>query len=498
MVANILAIDPGATNTKGVLRRYSRTGDIRPDVVSSYSAPSATAIQDGIRCETAPEAMFKILAELPEKERQRLRAIVIASHGATEIPIDNSGNPVFGVVSYDNGCFDEHQGEFFQRFGSPEDQYLMTGTASFPKGINAAQQLYFWEKERRAWFETAAHLLPLSSYMAFLLTGNRFTSHTHTRNHAYLENTDGSWSRPVVAMGWQRLFPGFRRSFEPYGTVSRAVAAGYQLPADCMVVAAGHDTSVASLLAPNYINTGTWICNTCVGADRELTAEMAGIGLVVNADVYDKNLMTIMARLGQTRDAYRAMYGNNLPEDIAFKGLNFLEPEIVPLAFMEGVGVYPSLPAAEIPLSLRGSGEKLIHSLSFSIAIAEALSSIMTSDPDVPLGKTLGDLLTEGYSAKDVVIGGNFVRDLDDGRMGTFTEFFRRLYPGKVERFTFAEPTSFAAHICAVAALEGTTPAELSGRIVAPTEDISYGNHDIDLAQRVRAWEADLEDVVEG
>ncbi len=490
----VLAIDPGATNVKGILRHQAPGGQILPEIVASYSTPSRVEINAlGIACEQVP--LFELIGQVPHEQRTGLGAIVITSHGATQIPIDEAGEPVFGVVSYDNACFDRTHDACLEEFGGSAALYQETGSAEYGKGINALQQLYYFRHTFPEKFATVTHFLPLSSYLAFQLTGERYTCHTHTRNHAYLEAVESSpdswrWSDAVYRMGLTDRFPPFKQPYEIYGTILTQIAHRFDLPLDCVVIAAGHDTSIASILAPNYINTGTWICNTAAGVSVDRTPEMQNKGIVVNADVYGHHLRTLMARLGQTRDAYRAQYGGELPQDVAFNGFESLSEDVVPLAFTEGVGVYPSRMEAVLPGSFLGEVEAFLHSLSFTLVVPEVLSSIFTSDPAVTLDRTLARLLAEGYKAKDVVIGGNFVNDLSDGQIGTFTGFFVRAYPGKVERFAFPEPTSYAAHILAVCAREGLTPSQLGNRLHAPKENITHHNDRSEMVREVERWEA--------
>lgn len=501
MTEYILTIDPGATNTKGVLREYKRGGQINPDIAQRYEAPSDTKEMNGILCETAPDAMFKILDQIPDNIRKNIKAISITSHGASHIPINAQGEAIFGAVFYNQELFNKYHDLFFQRFGSSEDLYQETGSAEYPIGINAAQQIFYHMMANpRKWAETT-DLLPLSHYMAFLLTGKRFTCHTHTRNHAYFErimpNDQGfQWSSVVTKMGINDLFPGFKRAFDPNGYVKEGVRSKYNLPEDCIIVAAGHDTSDASILAPNYINTGTWICNTAAGVPIDLVPAMQQKSIVANADIYGKNLRTIMAKVGQSRDAFRSQYitkfldgdAKSLPQEVKFKNLKTWQ-KAIPLAFMEGVGVYPSLMQAELDIYFNGKVDEFIHALSFSIAVPEALSSIFTSDASLSLDSTLSRLFENGYRAKPVVIGGKYVEDLKDGSMGTFTETFRRVYPGGVERFTFPEPTSYAAHILAVCALEGIDPRNLEDRVNAPTQDITFRGDKRLVRERIELWE---------
>ncbi|MFH1053872.1 MAG: FGGY family carbohydrate kinase [Candidatus Woesearchaeota archaeon] len=510
MADYILTIDPGASNTTGILREYiSDPGYIRPDIVGEpYTFRSGKWTgKHGIKCENAPIAMMYVLKKIPERLRRNIRAIAITSHGATQVPIDQDGEPIFGgAPSYDSHRFGEFHDEFFYEFGDGISLLGETGSPQLDLGINAAQQMFYLKRKHPRLWDKTTHFLPLSSYMAFLLTGNRYTCHTHTRNHAYLEAIaenpeDWLWSSVVAGLGLQSKMPGFIRPFDAYGTLTKESVEEYGLPKDCIVVAAGHDTSAASILAPNYINTGTWICNTAAGVPIDLSPQflyrMEEIGLAVNADPWGRNLRTIMARYGQTREEYRKMFdpSGKLQQECKFNGLNCVGDEIIPLAFNEGVGPYPSLETAELPEEYVGKASSFLHSLSFTIAIPEVLSSILTSDDKISLHDPLSKLLRIGYKAKPVVIGGPFVAPLETTQgMGTFEALFSMLYPGTVKKFTFPEPTTYAAHIMAVAALEGYDPRELSNRIYTPTADITSKPEDeSQLLAMVVSWEEEMQ-----
>ena len=510
MIMYSAVIDPGATNTKIVVRQFEKGKPIVPDIAYQDSVPSEPVEKYGIKYESAPYMMFELLRKVPEEIRRNIKSISVISHGATENPLDAEGRAVFGLElgkdpvgkpvyatpAYSNDMYNRHHNEFFQRFDPKGTLYLETGSSRYSEGINAAQQLFFHMTEQPEKWAQVTHLLPLSSYMAFLLSGEKHTTHTHTRNHAYLERIvphGWEWGRVVRGMGIERLFPDFRKPFEKYGKIRPEVAKEYGLPEDCIVVDGGHDTSAVAVLAPNYTNTGSWICNIASGVGVELHQQMDKLGIVVNADHKDRNLRTLMARLGVMRTEYRKQYaqrhGGDLPEDVPLDARLLSVDDVVQLAFMNGVGVYRSAEKAELPQSLVGKPNEFIHQLAFSMAIPEALSSIVTSDDDPRLHiTTLSQLLKEGYKAKDVVIGGDAVLDVN-GRMGTFTELFRRVYPGTVRRFTFPQPTSYAAHILAVCAFEGIDPDTLGDRLVTPTEKITFRGSRESLTRNVEAWE---------
>lgn len=498
MTKYILSIDPGATNTKGVLREYTPEGSIKPDITDIYKVKSEPTIINDMKCEIAPSMTFELLKNIDPENKRSLSAIVITSHGATQIPIEKNGKTVYGgSPAYDEEKFDKYHDEFLERFGGSQHLYLKTGSSELPRGINSLQQIYYLLREHPEKFDKTTDFLPLSSYIAFLLSGERYTCHTHLRNHAYIEEIKDKgwdWSQPVKDLGLKDKFPKTKKPFEIYGNIKDEISQNFDIDRSCKIIASGHDTSTVSILAKNYINTGTWICNTAADVPITLEPQMQNLGLVVNADPYENNLRTIMARLGQTKDAYREQF-KDAPEDVSYIGPQKITSTI-PLAFMEGIGVYPSLEEYNLPKSFTNDPEEFMHSLYFSLTVPEILSSIITSDQNIKAGTSLSSLIKENYKAKDVVIGGNYVNPMPDGSNGTFTEMFRRMYPGKVERFTFKEPTSFAAHVLAVCALEDKQPKDIAERIIAPKEDITYDKDD-PLLDMIEDWEQDNKKAVQ-
>lgn len=488
----ILIFDPGASTTRGVLFKYDQNSRIEPNVDKVYKTVSETKTVDGMISETAPDYMVSILGQIPREKRRNIAAIWTISHGASAIPLNGAGKPVFGgAVYYNQDAFNKHHQAFLERFGGSDKIFLETGSAEYFVGINAAQQVFYFTQENPKEWEKVKTLMPLSHYMALKLSGEKATCHTHTRNHACFERIveEGQgwrWSSVVNELGIQNLFPAFRRPFDAIGRVRRTIADEYGISRNCLVGSGGHDTSTVSILAPNYANTGTWICNTASGVPVKLVPEMQPVGLVVNADPFEQNLRTIMARLGVTRNEYRKQFTGELPEDIAFEGFHKATAQL-PIAFTDGVGVYQPLKEAKIPASIKR--DELITSISMMSASAEALTVILTSDDKVPLDTTLSKLYSSGYRAHDLVIGGVFVEPLVDGQNSTFAEIFRQLYPGRIERFTFSEPTSFAGYVMAVCALEGIDPRDIGDRLMIPKEDMTFTGDRTTALEALVRWE---------
>ncbi|MFC2076173.1 FGGY family carbohydrate kinase [candidate division KSB1 bacterium] len=502
----VLTIDIGATSSRGIIRSQQEGGILLPDILSCKRVKTVTDLNEYGLLQDNSEEVLRHVLDLPRDLTSRIKVIVFVSHGASQLLLDSRGVPLFGTCSYDSPVFDETHDEFLQCFGGANTLYLETGSPDFPRGINSLQQIYWLKKNHPQRFARASVLLPLSSYLALLLTGNTFTDRTHTRNHAYIERivSDGfQYGSAVKELGIESLFPPARRSFEPYGQVTPEVAAHYGLPDDCLVVAAGHDTSVIAALADNLASTGTWICNVARNRTIALEPFMRHKGLLVNADIHGANLRTTIARLGQMREVYLRRYreqrGRDLPNDLPFDRLRIGTGPVVLPAFTDNTGPYPSLrdETAAVPAGLLEDPKTFLHELAFSLAVQEVLSSIFAGDPAVSMeNETLSGLIGRDYRAPDLAMGGPFAGNFvepdgsDSGRLNLFLEYFRRLYPGRVSRFTFEEPTSFAAHWMGVAAREGVSPERIDRRVDIPSEDITCDRDLAALIQHLNKWEA--------
>jgi|GEM_PF-6119543 len=498
----VAAFDAGATTTRIVAREHKDGGVIKPDSITSFSVRTKRITNEyGLLCEAADEALWHLLNEIPKSIKKRIKVITITSHGASEIALDERGKPIFGIYCYDTEIKNETRARFYREFGTSDELFVETGTPEIPKGLNALQSVYYIKRKFPREFKQVKFLVPLSSYIAYLLTGRLFTDHTHTRNHAYIETVSRrGFSSVVYKMGIEKLFPGFKRSFDTYGTIREKVADKYGLSKDCIVVSCGHDSSVTALLSENMVSTGTWIVN--LSRDREIILEplLQRKGLLVNADIFGENLRTTLARLGQMRqrliDRYKEQFGEEVPVDMPFESSEDIATgDIIIPSDMEGVGPYPSsLKKVDIPASLRPHS-RFHHELSFSIAVQEALSSIMASDPKTGSDGTLGQLIKEDYTADPVVIGGPFAGNYrtqqgeDSGRLCIFMEFFRRVYPGKVRRLLLNEPTSFASHILGVCTFEGIDPRDIRDNLKIPTEDITWHGDRKSLLKNILLWE---------
>lgn len=498
----VAAFDAGATTTRIVAREH-RFGDvIKPEQLASFSTKTKHGTNEyGLLCEEADKALWHLLNETPKSIRKKVKVITVTSHGASEIALDNRGEAIFGIYCYDTEIKDDDHDRFYREFGSSDELFVETGTPEFPKGINSLQSVYYIKRRFPREFKRVKTLVPLSSYIAYLLTGRLFTDSTHTRNHGYIESVARrGFSSVVYKMGIEKLFPGFKRSFDTYGVISEKIAKKLGLPKDCIVVSCGHDSSVTAVLAENMISTGTWIVNLSDGREIHLKPPLQRKGLLVNADIFGENLRTTIARLGQMRqrliERYKEQFKESLPLDMPFESSDDIAigDTIIP-SDMEGVGPYPStLEEVRIPASLRNPS-RFHHELAFSIAIQEALSSIIASDPKVTPEVTLGQLIKDGYRAAPVVIGGPFAGNYrnedgdDSGRPSIFLEFFRRVYPGEVKRLLLNEPTSFSSDILGVSAFEGIDPRDIKNRIKIPTEDVTWRGERKGLLKNILLWE---------
>lgn len=457
-------IDAGRTNFKLHVRKQERGGLIVPDTVHSSVVRTETCDEKkwgGLKTETAEAALQTTLAELSRltpEVRKDIRVIPVDSHGASQIILDREGTPIFGTYVYDHD-FGETEESFYETCGDPDSLFIETGTPAFPIGLNSLKQIFYLKQKFPEEFEKAVCIVPLSSYIAFVLTGIIATEPSQLRNHSYIQDIqNGGYSSAVYRMGVEALFPPQKLPYEPLGRLCPEIAQKYGLPHDCLVVAVGHDSSAVAFLAKSLgfddvDSTGTWHVNMSHGRPVVLSPWMQQQGVLYNSDVFGKNLRTTLFRGGQMRQKYLEQRG--LPGNFTIKFdiqalLSVLSgDEFLPPWYMDGAGVYrhPVQGVPHVPESLGKSDEKFTTALDLSLSLQGVLSAQLATNVEMAQDTALVSVL-DNPGERPLLMCGPSTKD------GSFIEIFGHVNPRPTFRLRLEEATSMASHLIGVAAYE--------------------------------------------
>jgi hypothetical protein len=462
----VAALDFGMTKIEFTIRAQQLGKEINPENVFSLKLNNEKFKNElGLMCENPLKALEQILesfSKLPQKIRSNIKVIPITSHGATEIALDKEGVPVFGVYCYDNPCFEETSEEFYKNAGEQNSLYSETGSARLPLGINSIKQLYYLKNKYPEDWKKVAYIIPLSSYVGFLLTGKITIEPTHLRNHGYLQNIHTKeYSSAVKKIEIKDLFPNQIKSTEPICEITKTISEKYRLPKECKVISIGHDSSAVAFLAKtlgfdDVDSSGTWHVIMSHGKIDKLESWMQERGVLYNADVYGENLRTTHFRGGQMREKY--LKNQNLPGDYSCnfspqKLKKVLENNYFVLpAFMDGAGVYPCLQEKKMELNkeLVKDKELFCTALDLSLALQTLLSTELARNPKISKNTSIIDVIKK-KETDSILICGPFAKE------GCFIRIFSLLNSGSTYRLPICivhQVTSLAAHIIGVAAEE--------------------------------------------
>ncbi len=486
------SLDFGASNSKLILRQQQEGGIIKPDAVhTAVIKTTRTKHPNGYICENTDAALNELLRQLmkisPEK-RKSVNALVVTSHGSSNfICLDNNGKAVFGTPSYDHPLTEKDHDAFYKAFGEPDDLYAETGTPNLPNALNWAKLLFHKKTHYPEKWKSVGHIVPLNIYVGSRLCGSVASEHTQTHNHGYGEDSKGNFSSVIAKMGIREMFPAFKRPYDILGQIDPEVAGKYGFSRECVVVAGGHDSSVFALIPEMLgfddgvsVSAGTW---DVIMAERKFSLEkrLQKSGVLYNSSVEGRLLRTVLFRGGSMRAAYLKQYGNT-PNDVPFdeRVLDSVlaSDTVIKPAYMEGFGPYPNSDRAELPASLKGNYIKFHHALAISLAIQRALAIEIAGKTKLPNELSLREF--RNARKETVIVGGTMAENYksngkDSGKLTVSMEALRRCVRGKIYRLNFPEPTSMAAHILGVCALEGIKPAHIKKeRIGFGAEDITF------------------------
>lgn len=317
MIRVVAVLDIGKTNKKLLLF------DERLEIVHEESRHIDTIEVDGLAVEDVATIEQWFLEELRRgAARFDIRAITVATHGATVVCVGEDGLPAVAPIAYTNEVDEAFHERFAAAIGEPADLHDPTATAEVRPLINAAKLIFFTRERYPERFARTRQILMYPQYLVARLTGVNVAEVTYVGSHTYLLDPRRlEWSSVVDRLGIRDLLPPtIGRPGAVAGPISRAVADATGLAPDTPVLAGIHDSN-ASIL-PYLItrtdefvlnSTGTW----CVAMHPTDTvafgADEIGKMVFFNVGFEGQPIKTSILMGGAEYDAYHALLSTRHP-----------------------------------------------------------------------------------------------------------------------------------------------------------------------------------------
>ncbi|MGE4286747.1 MAG: FGGY-family carbohydrate kinase [Phycisphaerae bacterium] len=480
MKQNVIAVlDIGKTNKKTALF------DFDLNAVSIEKKPFGEIPKGELMCEQ-PEAVYEWFMERlkAKSEKYNVKAISITTHGVTMAAVDETGLIAAPVLSYTNEPADDFEADFYSELGSVDELQAKTATPRVGAMINSAKLVYYTKRRFPKKFAGAKHLLFYPQYFVYKLTGSACMEPTMLGCHSYLyEPYKGELSDVAEKMGIKELLPEkISCSWERAGKIRPELAAKYGISADCIVTMGVHDSN--SSLLPYIIergggfvlnSTGTWCVAMRPASEVRFAEDEIGKLVFYNFDVFKNPVKTSIFMGGMEFEAYGKILDKicgKQPPAADFDGALYMQiitdaDKFIMPSIAVGTGLFPHQKARVIEGKKTTDYEDILAGkpapdFFYDRQVAEAVLNIsLAIQSSIAIEHT-------GYkTGDDIFVEGGFQNN------PPYLRLLKGLYPeSHLYTSGMAEATSTGAAILALAALNGTTPAELAGKVSIHCEAI--------------------------
>jgi L-fuculokinase len=259
----VAVIDIGMTNKKVAL--YDR----RLSMLECASRSFPALVEEGLAVHDLSGIERWFLDTLSDMgTRHPIRAIAVATHGATVVCVGDDGGPCAPCVLYTHEPGPAFHDRFYTLAGNPNVLQEATGTPALSALINSAKGIFFLQERFPGRFARTRLVLGYPQYWGFRLTGIAGAEGTYTGCHSYLWDWKKELPSSVAeALGIEAMLPmPLKESWAVLGTLRPEIAARTGLSPDTAVTMGIHDSN-ASLLphmafraGSDFIlnSTGTW------------------------------------------------------------------------------------------------------------------------------------------------------------------------------------------------------------------------------------------------
>ena len=268
----LMGVDLGSSSCKAVVFDESGT-------VLSSAQKAFPAIFDGNHVEMDPRVTFNAFAkavnEASSGSKDGIRALAIASHGESYLPVDAVCKPVGNIIlNMDNRAI--RQSEKLEREFGAESIYYETGAPIHPM---FALTKIMWQKEHGI---KASRFISVADYIAGELGLGTITDYSLASRFMGFDVSCKKWSERLLdaASIDKNQLPVPVQASTPVGELSAKAASLLGLSKGAIVCAGGHDQPVGALGAgitesgKASISAGSYEC-IAVASDKPMCTEKA-------------------------------------------------------------------------------------------------------------------------------------------------------------------------------------------------------------------------------
>ncbi|MFW9868754.1 MAG: FGGY-family carbohydrate kinase [Candidatus Thorarchaeota archaeon] len=258
----VAAIDAGTTGVRCMI--VDRVGETLglSRMKWSYSTPPGFEIAK----EFSPPEFWKLTSSVvkgaiknSEINLSDLKSVATTSQRHGFVLLDSKGNELHGGPNIDargamtQYLIDESLGESYHEI-----------TGCWPPMMFAPSRLSWFEEEEPEIYEKIAHLLPLSDWLTFRLSGKFVTDLSSASATGFLDVRSNKWSEEVTsALNTDvSILPEIRKAGEVIGEVTQKASEECGLPRGLPVVQGGADTHCALLACDSAVGEITVIAGS--------------------------------------------------------------------------------------------------------------------------------------------------------------------------------------------------------------------------------------------
>lgn len=252
----ILGLDLGTSSIKAILI------DLNGNVIKKLESKLPIRRVDN-RVEQDADDYKKALIEITSSCKEhlpRLAAMGLSGQTPSLLGVDESGNPTFPVLIWQDNRATSEAEELSRSFGNP---WELIGT-SLPWAASACPAKMLWiSRHQPDWIEKTRWLLQPKDYLGFLLTGQALSDPWSTKGICNVKSR-GAIDELIDFCGWNaKVMPTLADGYESRGTVTRAASEMTGLPVG-LEVSIGWSDAMCGMLAlgvfakpTSFVITGT-------------------------------------------------------------------------------------------------------------------------------------------------------------------------------------------------------------------------------------------------
>jgi xylulokinase len=259
----LLGVDIGTTSTKAVL-----FDDQGQELAKAISAPYHNQSPQPGWVEQDPEevwqAVLSVLRQIVEGSRDQfaIRAICMAAQSGSLLPADQSGEPVYPIVTWLDGRTEKLISDW-KKSGLEQQVRSLSGWSLFsglPLPTIAWLRLHNPEV-----FDKAKHYFSVNDFIAYRLTGEFVSNSSNAGGMQLVDIRTGTWSPELCELAG--ITPDMLSHLQPSGTMIGKIKPEIQaltgLNPETVLVNGGHD-QVITALGLGINNPGSYLlaCGT--------------------------------------------------------------------------------------------------------------------------------------------------------------------------------------------------------------------------------------------